>query len=170
MFNNTLLLIAMGIIIVLILICFVLIMINSSKINTLLDYSDDGDIIGALKEYYKKIDDLAKTVNDKSDAVLLSRLADCESQTSMSFKKLGVVNFDAYEDVTGKLSFAVAILNNNNDGIMLTSLYGHNSCNTYVREIKNGKANVKLLAEESNALNKAINKLKKGQSNGIEQE
>lgn len=170
MFNNTLLLIAMGIIIVLILICFVLIMINSSKINTLLDYSDDGDIIGALKEYYKKIDDLAKTVNDKSDAVLLSRLADCESQTSMSLKKLGVVNFDAYEDVTGKLSFAVAILNNNNDGIMLTSLYGHNSCNTYVREIKNGKANVKLLAEESNALNKAINKLKKGQSNGIEQE
>lgn len=166
--NNTLLLISMGIIIVLILICFVLIMINSSKVNTLLDYSDDGDIIGALKEYYKKVDDLAQTVNDKSDAVLLSRLANCEGQTSISLKKLGVVNFDAYEDVTGKLSFAVAILNNSNDGIILTSLYGHNSCNTYVREIENGKAQVKLLSEETQALNKAINKLKKGQSDGSE--
>ena len=66
---NPLMLIAMGIIIILILICFVLIMINSSKINTLLDYSEEGDIIGALKEYYSKIDDLAKTV----DTLLLFR-------------------------------------------------------------------------------------------------
>lgn len=154
--STTLLLASMGIMIILILICFIVTMINSSKINTLLDYSNDGDIIGALKEYYKKVDDLAKTVNDRSDAVLLSRLSQCESQTSASIKKLGVVNFDAYDDVTGKLSFAAALLNSANDGIIITSLYGHNSCNTYVREITNGKAGVKLLAEETQALNKAI--------------
>ena len=166
---NTLLLISMGIIIVLILICFILIMINSSKINTLLDYSDDGDIIGALKEYYQKIDDLSQTVRERSDAVTLSRLAGCESESSAALKRLGVVNFDAYDDVKGNLSFALAILNSSNDGIILTSLYGHNSCNTYVREIQGGKTSVKLLDEEVKALNIAKNKLKEGQNDDSEQ-
>ena len=71
------------------------------------------------------------------------------------------LDFDAFDDVTGKLSFALAILNNNNDGIILTSLYGHNSCNTYVREVVNGETPVKLLEEEKTALNEAKNKLKK---------
>ncbi len=165
---NTLLLVSIAIIIVLILICFILIMINSSKINTLLDYSDDGDIIGALKDYYQKVDDLAATIESKTDAVTLSRLSECESKTSMSVKKLGVIHFDAYDDVKGNLSFSVAMLNDNDDGIILTSLYGHNSCNTYVRDVRNGKTSVKLLKEEIMAFEKAKNKIRKGVENDEE--
>ena len=159
--SNTLLFIALAIMMILIIICFILNAVNSSKISTMMDYSDDGDIIGALKDYYDKVDDLSKTVNDTSDAVLMSRLANCENDSNISLKKIGLVNFDAFDDVTGKLSFALAILNNNNDGIILTSLYGHNSCNTYVREVVNGETPVKLLEEEKTALNEAKNKLKK---------
>lgn len=125
-----------------------------------MDYSDEGDIIVALKDYYDKVDDLAKTINDNSDAVLHSRLANCEYDSNISLKKLGVVNFDAFDDVKGNLSFALAILNNNNDGIILTSLYGHNSCNTYVREVVGGESPTKLLAEEKLALSNAKSKLK----------
>ena len=159
--SNTLLFIALAIMMILIIICFILNAVNSSKISTIMDYSDDGDIIGALKDYYDKVDDLSKTVNDTSDAVLISRLANCENDSNISLKKIGLVNFDAFDDVTGKLSFALAILNNNNDGFILTSLYGHNSCNTYVREVVNGETPVKLLEEEKTALNEAKNKLKK---------
>ena len=159
--SNTLLFIALAIMMILIIICFILNAVNSSKISTIMDYSDDGDIIGALKDYYDKVDDLSKTVNDTSDAVLMSRLANCENDSNISLKKIGLVNFDAFDDVTGKLSFALAILNNNNDGIIITSLYGHNSCNTYVREVVNGETPVKLLEEEKTALNEAKNKLKK---------
>ena len=159
--SNTLLFIALAIMMILIIICFILNAVNSSKISTIMDYSDDGDIIGALKDYYDKVDDLSKTVNNTSDAVLMSRLANCENDSNISLKKIGLVNFDAFDDVTGKLSFALAILNNNNDGFILTSLYGHNSCNTYVREVVNGETPVKLLEEEKTALNEAKNKLKK---------
>ena len=159
--SNTLLFIALAIMMILIIICFILNAVNSSKISTIMDYSDDGDIIGALKDYYDKVDDLSKTVNDTSDAVLMSRLANCENDSNISLKKIGLVNFDAFDDVTGKLSFALAILNNNNDGIILTSLYGHNSCNTYVREVVGGETSIKLLNEEKAALNKAKIKLKK---------
>ncbi|MCI5604169.1 MAG: DUF4446 family protein [Clostridia bacterium] len=159
--NTMLLFIAIAIIIVLIIICFILNMVNTSKINTLLDYSEEGDIITALKDYYDKVDDLSKTISNSTDTVLLSRLTNCENETNISIKKIGVVNFDAFDDVKGNLSFALAMLDNNNDGIILTSLFGHNSCNTYVREITNGETSIKLLNEEKEALNKAKNKLKK---------
>ena len=130
-----------------------------------MDYSDDGDIISALKDYYDKVDDLSKTINNTSDAVLLSRLANCENDSNISLKKVGIVNYDAFDDVKGKLSFSLALLNNNNDGFILTSLYGHNSCNTYLREIIGGETAVKLLDEEKAALEEAKNKLKKADNN-----
>lgn len=159
--NNTLLLISLGIIIILILICFILNMINASKINTLMEFSEDGDIVKALRYYYKKVDNLANTVSMNTDTATLSRLANCENEAALSIQKIGVVHFDAFDDVHGNLSFALAMLNNNDDGIILTSLYGHNSCNTYVREVKSGETSIKLLNEESQALDKAKNKTKK---------
>ncbi len=159
--NNIFFIAAFAILMILIIICFIVTAINSSKISTLMDYSDEGDIISALKDYYDKVDDLSKTVNETSDAVLQSRLANCENESNISLKKIGVVNFDAFDDVKGKLSFALAILNNNNDGIILTSLYGHNSCNTYIREVTGGQTPIKLLDEEEKALNQAKNNLKR---------
>lgn len=136
---------------------------NNSKINTIMDYSDDGDIVTALKDYYDKVEDLAKIVNKSTDTVLLNRLANVENEAGISIKKIGIVNFDAFDDVRGNLSFALAMLDNNNDGVMLTSLFGHNSCNTYVREIRNGETSVKLLTEEKEALSKAKNKMRKAE-------
>ncbi len=164
--NNILLLAAFGIIIALIVVCFIMNLINTSKINTLMDYSEDGDIITALKDYYDKVDDLSKTITNSTDTVLLSRLTNCENDSNISLKKIGIVNFDAYDDVKGNLSFALAILNGNNDGVIFTSLYGHNSCNTYVREVVNGASNVKLLREEKDALEKAKTSIKKVDEDG----
>lgn len=159
--SNTFMFIALAIIMALVIICFILNAVNSSKISTLMEYSDDGDIIGALRDYYEKVEDLSKTINDSSDAVFLKRVEDCENEAHISVKKIGITNFDAFDDVKGNMSFSIALLNNNNDGIILTSLYGHNSCNTYLREVTNGETPVKLMNEEKEALDKAKNKLKK---------
>lgn len=162
--NTTLLfMIALAIMLVLIIICLILIMINSSRINTLIDYSDDGDLVSVLKEYYEKVDNLAKTINSSSDAIMSSRIAECERKSGKSFHKTATVNFDAFDDVTGKLSFALTLLNGDNDGVILTSLYGHNSCNMYVREIRGGSASTVLLDEEKQSLEAAK---KSGDNNG----
>ena len=126
-----------------------------------MEYSDDGDIIGALRDYYEKVEDLSKTIEDSSDAVFIKRVEDCENEAHISLKKIGITNFDAFDDVKGNMSFSLALLNNNNDGIIITSLYGHNSCNTYLREVTNGETPVKLMNEEREALEKAKNKLKR---------
>ncbi len=153
--NTAFLFIAAAAIIVLIIVCFIMNLINMSKINTLFDYSDDGDIISALKDYYDKVDDLSKTISTATDAAVLGRLTSCENAAHISIKNIGIVNFDAFDDVTGNLSFALAMLDSSFDGIILTSLFGHNSCNTYVREVRNGECSIKLLNEEKEALLKA---------------
>ncbi len=164
MIDENLILLGIGALaVVLSLIGIIIGLVNSSKVNTLMDYSDEGDIVTALKDYYDKVEDLAKTVNRSTDTVLMSRLSNCENETNFSIRNIGIVNFDAFDDVRGNLSFSLALLNNAGDGIILTSLFGHNSCNTYVREIKNGESSVKLLAEEKEALSKAKNKLKRAE-------
>lgn len=159
--GNNFTVMALAIIFVLVVICFILNISNSLRISKIMQYSDDGDLAGSLKDYYAKVKDLSKTINNATDAVLMSRLDDCESNSNISIKKIGIVNFDAFDDVTGKMSFALALLNSHNDGVIITSIYGHNSCNTYLREVTEGETPVKLLNEEKEALEKAKNKLKK---------
>ncbi len=154
--NSSILILAVLVILTaLVIICFILTIINASKINSLLYYSEDGDITSALKEYYEKVNKLSKKVNNTSDGILSSRIEECESKSNLSLSKMSVFNFDAYDDVTGKLSFALTVLNSNNDGFIITSLYGHNSCNTYVREVRGGETSIKLLDEEKYSLETA---------------
>lgn len=154
--NNTIMFIILGIIFILVIIALILGLVNSSKISAYFDYTDDGDLMSAVKDYYDRVDELAMTINNSEDAIINNRITSCENDLKMSLRKIGVVNFNAFDDVTGQMSFALTILDNYNDGVILTSLYGHNSCNTYVRQIRNGKAEIKLLDEERESLNKAM--------------
>lgn len=154
--NTALIFIIIGIIFILVIICLILALVNSSKISAFLDYSDDGDLISAVKDYYDKVEELAGTINSSSDAIINNRLSNCESGILGSLGKVGLVNFNAFDDVTGQMSFSLTLLDRYDTGVILTSLYGHNSCNTYVRRIVNGKASVKLLEEERESLNKAV--------------
>lgn len=158
MINSTTMFIAvLAIVIILTVICFIMNMMNTSKINTLMDYSEDGDLAGALKKYYDEMNELSETVNNTTNSAMNDRIALCEEENQKSMKKTGIVNFNAFDDVTGNLSFALTLLNDKNDGFILTSLYGHNSCNTYIRPVSAGATTIKLLREEEDSLAAAIN-------------
>ncbi|MBQ7573160.1 MAG: DUF4446 family protein [Clostridia bacterium] len=145
-----------GIIFIMVVICLVLAIMNSSRISSFMDYAPDGDLLSAVKDYYEKVDDLASTFNKSSDAVLENRVTACEADLKQGLRKTAIVNFDAYDDVTGGMSFALTVLDDHNDGIILTSLYGHNSSNTYIRKVTGGKTEIKLLDEEKQSLIRAI--------------
>lgn len=155
--TETLLFIALAILTIFIILCFILCLINMSKINSFNDLAEDGDLPNTIINYYSKVEELADKIDVTTEDSIISEVNNCKNGIALSLKKIGTVNFDAYDDVTGKFSFSTAILNDLNDGIILTSLYGHNSCNTYIREVENGKAKTFLLEEEKQALHKAIN-------------
>ena len=59
------------------------------------------------------------------------------------------------------MSFSLTLIDDCGDGFIITSLYGHNSNNTYVRKVQSGEASVKLLKEEEESLEMAKSGVKK---------
>lgn len=73
------------------------------------------------------------------------------------FSKYGVEKYDAFEDVGGKLSFALALLDNDNTGLILNAVHSRDNCFLYLKEIFKGEAYVMLSQEEVEALRCAVN-------------
>ncbi len=73
-----------------------------------------------------------------------------------SYRKLGIVKFNAFPGMTGKVSSSIALLNNENNGIVITSIHGQEGCYTYVKEIMNGKSISPLTKEDEEALKIAL--------------
>jgi HAMP domain-containing protein len=88
-------------------------------------------------------------------ASLGRKLAELERQSRLHVQKVGIVRFNAFPDTGSDLSFSIALLDANNDGIVLTSLYGRSESRTYAKPIKNGKSTYQLSEEEIAAIAKA---------------
>ena len=73
------------------------------------------------------------------------------------FSKYGVEKYDAFEDVGGKLSFALALLDKDNNGLILNAVHSRDNCFLYLKEIVKGESYVMLSQEEVEALRKAVN-------------
>ena len=95
----------------------------------------------------KMLEDTEKNVND------IKTLFDNMKDT---VQKAGVVKYDAFNEMGGKLSFALAMLDGNNTGFVINSMHSREGCYTYIKEIIDGKSYIPLGAEEQKALNQAM--------------
>lgn len=104
----------------------------------------------ALK--FKDIDRLSK-LNDKyhADIEVLKR------EHLKTLSKYGIVKYDAFDDVGGKLSFALAMLDKNNTGFILDAIHSRDNCFMYIKEIVKGESYIMLSEEEIKALKQAVN-------------
>ena len=75
-----------------------------------------------------------------------------------SFQKIGIIKYDAFSQIGGKLSFCLALLDENNNGFILNSVHSTDGCYSYTKEIKNGECKNSLSDEEIEALQAAIEK------------
>lgn len=104
-----------------------------------------------LKEYIEKVEE----VDEKSKALNLycNKL---EENISLCIRKVGMVRYSAFRDTGSDLSFALALLNDNNDGVILNGIYSREMSNIYAKQVYSGKTNNKLSEEERRALEIAI--------------
>ncbi|MBQ9142243.1 MAG: DUF4446 family protein [Lachnospiraceae bacterium] len=75
-----------------------------------------------------------------------------------AFAKIGLVKYDAFQQMGGKLSFSLALLDENNDGFIMNSVHGVDGCYSYTKAVKSGVCDLNLSKEEENALSIAIGK------------
>ena len=88
----------------------------------------------------------------KNQAMEINKVKEILSRTT---NKIGIVKYDAFPDVGGKLSFALAMLDESNSGFVLNAIHSREGCYTYVKEIIRGESYVVLSAEEKKALERA---------------
>ena len=67
----------------------------------------------------------------------------------------GIVKYDAFDDVGGKLSFVLAMLDDRNTGFVLDAIHSRDNCFVYLKEIVNGESYIMLSEEEMQALRMA---------------
>mgnify|MGYP001815302045 CR=1 FL=1 len=72
-----------------------------------------------------------------------------------AISRLGLIRFDAFDDAGGAQSFALALIDDDGDGIVLTSLHSRPTTRVYVKAIRRGVADAPLSVEETRALQDA---------------
>ena len=73
-----------------------------------------------------------------------------------TFQKIGMVKYDAFHEMGGKISFSLALLDQKNDGFIINAMHSREGCYTYIKEILNGNSIIVLAEEEKEALELAM--------------
>ena len=73
-----------------------------------------------------------------------------------TYQKCGIVKYDAFRQMGGKMSFCLALLDKRNNGFIINSVHSSDGCYTYTKEIRGGNCSIALGEEDDQALNAAI--------------
>lgn len=148
-----------GIIIIIILL-FILYIINIVKLlkikrnyNVFMKKIGNGkNIQESLEEYMNKVE------NVKEENIKLRNYCKQLNETiSGCIQKVGLVRYSAFKDTGSDLSFTLALLNEENTGVVLNGIYSREMSNIYSKPIEKGTSTYTLSEEEQQAINKAIN-------------
>lgn len=148
-------LLGMFLLIIILLILLIILMIKSNKMKKRLDRfltGKDGksleqDIIGLFED--NKFLKVNADKNKKDMRVLTKKLEN-------AYQKMGLVKYDAFQQMGGQLSFSLCLLDDNNNGFIINSVHSTEGCYSYTKEIKAGESAIDLGEEEEEALSIAL--------------
>ena len=121
-----------------------LVKVNSltKKYNVFMKGSDGKTSESTILNKFKEIDILRQESKYIAEKLNLT----CETLVT-AYQKIGVVKYDAFQELGGKMSFSLCVLDDEDSGFILTSMHTREGCYTYLKEIIKGKS-FKILAEE----------------------
>jgi hypothetical protein len=94
------------------------------------------------------------TMGRQLDAVT-ARTKALEDRAPRAFQRVGLVRYNTFEDTGGNQSFALALLDANGDGWVLSSLHARATTRVYAKVVKGGKSDAALSDEETAAIRQA---------------
>ena len=150
------LLLMLLVVVVILLVCVFNLSLGLNRLSRKYAIFMKGKDAQSLEKLFKRKFELIEklTVNSEINAENIAKL---EKMQNMILDKYGIVKYDAFEDMGGKLSFVLAMLDNNNTGFLLNAIHSRENCFLYIKEIVNGESYVALSDEEIQALKKAVN-------------
>lgn len=85
-------------------------------------------------------------------------IKDIKDNLKITYQKTGLVKYDAFREMSGALSYSLALLDKQNNGVLISSMYSREGCYSYAKEIVNGESKLNLSEEEAEALKQAVAK------------
>ena len=143
---------------VLLLICVILLTIFVIKLNKLAkrleSFCSGKDAKSLEKEIRSMCEDnqLLKASLDKNKREIKT----INRRMQHVFQKIGLVKYDAFMQMGGQLSFALALLDENNDGFVMNSVHSSDGSYCYTKVIQNGECELSLGDEEAKAIRMAM--------------
>lgn len=125
----------------------------TKKYKAFMKGSDGHTLESTILTRFKEIDILKEESKYTSEKLNIA----CETLIT-AYQKIGIIKYDAFKEMGGKLSFSLCLLDDENNGFVLTSMHTREGCYTYVKEIIKGESFVILSTEERKALEEAKNK------------
>ena len=109
--------------------------------------SSSGNIEGMLEESITKVHEIVSKNKE-----IENQINQIERTLMTCIQKVGVVRFNAFDNVGSDLSFAISLLDDSDNGIVLSGIYSRDSSSTYAKPVVGGKSKYPLSAEELQAL------------------
>ena len=145
----------LALVILLLLILVTALFIRQQRLSRRLNYFMRGSDAESLEKTLREVmdDNRQVKIQLKNNVDEIVRI---NENLLTAYRKIGIVKFNAFPGMAGKVSSSIALLNNENNGIVITSIHGQEGCYTYVKEIMNGKSISPLTKEDEEALKKAL--------------
>ncbi|HEY8422159.1 MAG TPA: DUF4446 family protein [Thermoclostridium sp.] len=112
----------------------------------------DNDVENLMISYLENLEKLRNDVH----VVMDKRIKELERKIPDCLQHIGMVNYNAFENVGNNMSFSIAALDEKKDGFVITGIYSRENSYVYAKEIKKGEPQRKLSNEEVEAINKAL--------------
>lgn len=126
------------------------------RYNKILRGTDSKNLEALLLNYLDKTEKV-----ESKNAEVLAKYDQLNEKLMRCLQKNSIIRYKAFEDVGSDLSYSIALLDENNDGLILTGLYGRNESITYAKPVDKGISRYDLSEEEQQVLSDAMNKDKK---------
>ncbi|MEA4816115.1 MAG: DUF4446 family protein [Lachnospiraceae bacterium] len=111
----------------------------------------DANLETAIKEYINRTKEI-----DRKYTEVLSCIEDMKSNIDKCIQKIGIVRYNPFSEMGGKLCFAIAIMDKDNNGIVLNGIHSRTGSYTYAKPIENAESSYTLSEEEKEAVHLAL--------------
>jgi hypothetical protein len=120
--------------------------------NSLTQDSKTTDLISSLNQLIKTVKQNRQEVED-----LERKLSAFMDKSKRDFQKMGFIRFNPFSHTGGDQSFAICLLDENNDGIVISSLHSRENTRVYAKKLTNGTSPDQILSkEEKSVINQAL--------------
>ena len=122
----------------------------NKKYHALMSGKKGADLEKIIRIRFKEMDKI------KANAKRVTREhKEMKKNVSHCLSRYGLVKYNAFDDVSGKMSFVLALLDEEGNGVVLNAMHSRESCYTYAKELIKGESFIPLSDEEKQAIQQA---------------